>query len=275
MISAPLHTAGLHATWAAKPKMALGGGSFSGMAIFRIPHGPRMEGVGPDIGGDTGGDDGKAEQIAKLSDGSGSNAGNGGGNNGKVLSVANPSDDDDESSPFFTAWKSYEQLLEEKALCASVLISASSFFLGDLIAQLVVQQQQMDWARLLRLTSFGLMLHGPTAHYWKAWIQRWSGTGAKALATKILIEQLIWAPGLGVALFLYVGLLETGNMQHAALKLRQRFALQLTGSWKVWPIAHVISSRLPAAQGMLYMNSVQIAYSGFLSVISSFNGYAP
>jgi len=261
------------------------------MAIFRIPHNPRMESVDPVIseGGDEDGDN--AEPVSKMSDsndvpnpklegtvpkitlgdGSGSMAGNGGGGKDKTLQVANPSDDDDQSSPVTTAWEIYEQLLDKKALLASVLVSASSFFLGDLIAQLVVVQQQMDWARLLRLTSFGLILHGPAAHFWKTWIQRRSVVGAKALGTKILIEQLVWAPGLGVALLLYVGLLETGNMQHAALRLRQRFVSQLTGSWKVWPLAHLISSRLPPAQGMLYMNSVQIAYSGFLSIISGCN----
>ena len=46
--------------------------------------------------------------------------------------------------------------------------------------------------------------------------------------------------------------------------------MQVTGSWKVWPIAHTINFRfIPSSQRVLYINSIQIGYNCFLSVISS------
>ena len=45
---------------------------------------------------------------------------------------------------------------------------------------------------------------------------------------------------------------------------------QVTGSWKVWPVAHAINFRfIPSSQRVLYINSIQIGYNCFLSLISN------
>lgn len=45
---------------------------------------------------------------------------------------------------------------------------------------------------------------------------------------------------------------------------------QVKGSWKVWPLAHAINFRfIPSSQRVLYINSIQIGYNCFLSIISS------
>ena len=45
---------------------------------------------------------------------------------------------------------------------------------------------------------------------------------------------------------------------------------QVTGSWKVWPLAHTINFRfIPSSQRVLYINSIQIGYNCFLSLISN------
>jgi protein Mpv17 len=45
---------------------------------------------------------------------------------------------------------------------------------------------------------------------------------------------------------------------------------QVCGSWKVWPVAHTINfSLIPTAQRILYINSIQIGYNMFLSVIGN------
>lgn len=45
---------------------------------------------------------------------------------------------------------------------------------------------------------------------------------------------------------------------------------QVTGSWKVWPLAHAINFRfIPSSQRVLYINSIQVGYNCFLSIISN------
>jgi protein Mpv17 len=44
----------------------------------------------------------------------------------------------------------------------------------------------------------------------------------------------------------------------------------LQASWKVWPVAHAINFRfIPTEQRLLYINSIQICYNVFLSVLGS------
>lgn len=44
---------------------------------------------------------------------------------------------------------------------------------------------------------------------------------------------------------------------------------QVKGSWTVWPVAHAINFRfVPTSQRLLYINTIQIFYNCFLSVIS-------
>lgn len=44
----------------------------------------------------------------------------------------------------------------------------------------------------------------------------------------------------------------------------------MAGSWKVWPLAHAINFALvPTSQRILYINSIQIGYNMFLSIIGS------
>ena len=42
------------------------------------------------------------------------------------------------------------------------------------------------------------------------------------------------------------------------------------GSWKVWPLVHAINFRfVPSSQRVMYINSVQVGYNCFLSIIAN------
>ena len=45
--------------------------------------------------------------------------------------------------------------------------------------------------------------------------------------------------------------------------------LKVKGSWTVWPVAHAVNFRfIPTSQRLLYINTIQIFYNCFLSIIS-------
>ena len=47
-------------------------------------------------------------------------------------------------------------------------------------------------------------------------------------------------------------------------------AWQVFGSWKVWPLAHAINFKfIPSSQRVLYINTIQIGYNCFLSLIAN------
>ena len=96
------------------------------------------------------------------------------------------------------------------------------------------------------------------------------GTSAAAVFTKVFIDQVLWNPCFGVMFFGYIGALEGKGIQYVIDKTKNDLVNAVTGSWKVWPLAHTINFRfVPSSQRVLYINSVQIGYNCFLSMIAN------
>ena len=59
--------------------------------------------------------------------------------------------------------------------------------------------------------------------------------------------------------FSYVGLLEAKGLPYVVDKVNNDLWTAVTGSWRVWPLAHAINFRyIPSSQRVLYINSIQI-----------------
>jgi len=182
-----------------------------------------------------------------------------------------PADNSDGDNPLVSMWKAYNSKLESDPLIMKMLTSFTGFLLGDIIAQTCITKGDFDWFRLFRLSSFGFFVHGSTSHYFYNFLDgKIPGTTAAAVASKVFIDQVIWNPIFGVMFFGYVAALECKGLPFVVEKIKKELWTQVTGSWKVWPIAHTINFRfIPSSQRVLYINSIQIGYNCFLSVISS------
>jgi len=195
----------------------------------------------------------------------------GGGDGGS--SEATPSEDEpEESNPLVQAWKTYETLLDEKPLLMKALTSFTGFALGDMLAQKFIQKTDpFDWLRLLRLSSFGFLIHGTSSHYFYGFLDgKIPGTSAKVVFSKVFIDQVLWNPIFGIMFFGYVAATELMGLGYVIDKTKNELFTQVTGSWKVWPIAHAINFRfIPSSQRVLYINTIQIGYNCFLSMISN------
>ena len=65
-------------------------------------------------------------------------------------------------------------------------------------------------------------------------------------------------------------MLENKGLQYVVDKTRNELLTQVTGSWKVWPLAHTINFKyIQPSQRVLYINSIQIGYNCFLSLIAN------
>merc|ERR1740138_461943 len=170
-----------------------------------------------------------------------------------------------------SAWKKYNELLDEKPLLMKAFTSFLGFAIGDILAQIFIQKQDFDWYRLFRLASFGFLVHGTSSHWFYGMLDSAiPGKGAQPVFTKVFIDQVLWNPIFGIMFFSYVAFLEWKGLQYVIDKTRNELLTQVTGSWKVWPLAHAINFRfIPSSQRVLYINSIQIGYNCFLSLISN------
>uniref|UniRef100_A0A7S0NSY3 Peroxisomal membrane protein MPV17 n=1 Tax=Calcidiscus leptoporus TaxID=127549 RepID=A0A7S0NSY3_9EUKA len=200
--------------------------------------------------------------------------GGGGGGDGGDTSERpeGPDDGEDDTNPLVKVWKGYEQLLEEKPLLMKALTSFTGFAIGDILAQKFIQKTSpFDWLRLFRLASFGFLVHGTSSHWFYGKLDGLiPGTTAAVVFTKVFIDQVLWNPIFGIMFFSYVALLEVKGLDYVIDKTKTELLTQVTGSWKVWPIAHAINFRfIPSSQRVLYINTIQIGYNCFLSLISN------
>lgn len=169
-------------------------------------------------------------------------------------------------------WAAYNAKLESDPVVTKAMTSLVGFTLGDILAQKFVEKkEEYDWIRTLRLASFGFLIHGPTGHWFYGKLDKaMPGTGAKEVFTKVGIDQVLWNPIFGVMFFGYMGATSGETVGGVYNKIKRDLMTQVTGSWTVWPAAHAINFRfIPTSQRLLYINTIQIFYNVFLSIIGN------
>lgn len=197
-------------------------------------------------------------------EGTGGGGGDGGGGEGNKGG----------ENPLQLLWKGYNQLLKDQPLLTKALTSFVGFSVGDLLAQKFIDKSEVvDLKRLLKLAFFGLLVHGPTGHYFYGFLDgKMPGTSAVTVASKVAIDQLLWNPIFGTMFFGWLGLTEGQNLEGIKNRIEKDLWASVKGSWTVWPIAHAINFRfIPNSQRLLYINSVQIGYNMFLSFLANRN----
>jgi protein Mpv17 len=216
-------------------------------ACFAVP----PEGTAAPAYGGTGGSGGSRS-------GSGGGGGGGGGASGRP-------------NPLAALWALYLQNLAKRPLLTKMFTSLVGFGLGDVLAQHFLDKQKLDKKRLFRMMSFGFLIHGSTGHYWYQFLdQMIKGTGVREVVSKVALDQLLWAP-IFTAIFLgYTSLLSGASTEETVKKIKADTFTGVRASWSVWPVAHAINFRfVPPSQRLLYINSIQIAYNMFLSILAT------
>jgi len=170
-------------------------------------------------------------------------------------------------------WTAYNNALETNPIITKGCTSLVGFSLGDFLAQKFLgnKDDDFDYVRLIRLASFGLLMHGPIGHFFYGFLdEKMPGTAGMTVALKVLIDQVLWAPIFTVLFFTYIGLASGDGPAKIIEKCKKDVITGVTGSWKVWPIAHAINFKfIPTSQRLLYINTIQVFYNVFLSMLSS------
>lgn len=167
--------------------------------------------------------------------GPGSGFGSGGSGKGRGDSEAGGGASDD-SNIFKSLWHSYNKCLEKNPIATKAVTSLIGFLLGDLLAQKFLgdKEADLDYGRLARMATFGLLLHGPTGHYFYGALDRLIvGTGPLQVAAKVAVDQLCWAPIFTVMFFTYLGAVERKKVKDIKEKIQNDTWDGVTASWKV------------------------------------------
>ena len=168
--------------------------------------------------------------------------------------------------------------LDLSGVVKSGLISGSLSLAGDLLAQLLANQQapsstsssSYDPIRAARMGTFGLFFYGPYQHYWYRALDR--SFAAKTIPNffaKVTLNQLCLAPLVIGTVFAW-NLALQGQIKEYPEKVKRDFAPTLVAGWKFWvPAASLNFLVVPLKSQVLYMSTCGVIWTAILSSSSS------
>ena len=165
---------------------------------------------------------------------------------------------------------SYQKALDDKPIFTKACTSGVGFAVSDVLTQLFIEKMDFDLKRLIKMASFGFLLHGTTGHFFYKFLDgKLTGTAPLTVAAKVAIDQTCWAPVFMVMFFSYMMVFE-GTPDLIEAKIRQDVFTAVKGSWMTWIPAHTINfAFVPSDMRLLYINTIQIFFNMFMSVIGN------
>ncbi|EYU17806.1 hypothetical protein ABFS82_04G180100 [Erythranthe guttata] len=199
--------------------------------------------------GGGGGSGGKAGGGGSGGSGNGSSGGGGdGGINWSLLS-----------------W--YMSLLAKYPVMTKAVTSAFLTLVGDLTCQLLIDQvPSLDLKRTFVFTLLGLVLVGPTLHFWYLSLSKLvTAPGASGAFLRLLLDQFLFAP-VFIGVFLSTLMTLEGRPSEVIPKLQQEWFSSVLANWQLWIPFQFINFRfVPQQFQVLAANFIAVIWNVILS----------
>lgn len=161
----------------------------------------------------------------------------------------------------------YLTLLEKYPVLTKAMTSAFLTFIGDLICQKVIDQvPSLDLKRIFLFTFLGLVMVGPTLHFWYLHLSKLvTLTGASGAIRRLLLDQFLFSP-IFIGVFLSTLVTLEGRPSEVVPKLQQEWFSAVLANWQVWIPFQFLNFRfVPQQFQVLAANVVALAWNVILS----------
>jgi Mpv17 / PMP22 family len=140
-----------------------------------------------------------------------------------------------------------------------------------------------DWRRTGRFGILGTLLVAPTVHVWYNQLHRFtsnlsiSSSPWRLLASRVAIDQLLFAPAFTAVWLVALRMLEQGHPKHIEWEsLRASVPDIVVANWALWVPAQLVNfAVVPLKFQVLYSNVVALAWNVYLSYTTSSNRTSP
>lgn len=207
------------------------------------------------------------QMSAVSGDGGGGYGGSGGGNSDGGDNGSNSEGGGGEGGKNWSLLAWYLSLLEKYPVWTKAVTSALLTLFGDLICQLWIDQvASVDVKRTFLFTFLGLVLVGPTLHFWYLYLSRLVTTpGVTGTLIRLVLDQFLFAPTF-VAVFLSSLVTLEGRSSEVIPKLQQEWFSSVLANWQLWIPFQFFNFRfVPQQFQVLAANFIALVWNVILS----------
>ncbi|KAK6153210.1 hypothetical protein DH2020_012849 [Rehmannia glutinosa] len=161
----------------------------------------------------------------------------------------------------------YLSLLASYPVMTKAVTSAFLTFVGDLICQLLIDQvPSLDMKRTFIFTLLGLVLVGPTLHFWYLSLSKLvTAHGTSDAFLRLLLDQFLFAPTF-IGIFLSTLVTLEGRPSDVIPKLRQEWFSSVLANWQLWIPFQFLNFRfVPQQFQVLAANFIALIWNVILS----------
>ncbi|CAA6657013.1 unnamed protein product [Spirodela intermedia] len=171
------------------------------------------------------------------------------------------------AGPVPMAGLSYLNALNKYPVPMKSVTSAFLTLIGDLICQLLIDRvPNWDVRRTFVFTFLGLVLVGPTLHFWYLYLSKLvTLQGASGALVRLLLDQFVFSP-IFIGVFLTSLVTLEGRPSQVVPKLQQEWFSSVIANWKLWiPFQFLNFWVVPQQFQVLGANFVALVWNVILS----------
>ena len=154
--------------------------------------------------------------------------------------------------------------LSTKAATCGVLLGG-----GDILCQGLESSAPFDPQRTGRMVTWGGLFNGPAGHVFYAQLDRFiTMAGARGIACKIAVDQLLFTPPLTFAYFVWQFLLSSPSPSAAGAAENASSNLwpTLKVNWAYWSLVHIVTfAAIPLEYRVAFVAVKNFFWGGYLS----------
>ncbi|GAQ88733.1 protein Mpv17 [Klebsormidium nitens] len=222
-----------------------------------------------------GGNDGGGKKGTGVGDGGGGGGGGSGGDQGGGPGDFGPGfggtgDGGKGPEPPLSLWQQYLALLESHPVLTKAITSSFLNFAGDLLCQTVIEKKkELDFRRMGVISLIGLVLVGPTLHFWYGLLNRTVKIpGGAGIVSRLVLDQFLFSPAFIAAFFSTLLTLE-GRPSLIQATLQKEWVSTCIANWKIWiPFQFLNFWLVPPQLQVGAANVIALLWTVYLSFVT-------